>query len=475
MAGDDDSDSAPEPPDPPSGDSVTDGNGGGADAAADAAEQAELERLRARVSELEVQTGAAPEPPRAHHRVRFTAAVIMVIVGTLLVPVSILGVWIHNQVTDTDKYVETMAPLVRDPAIQTAATTRIVNALFTNVDIESEVRSVLPDRAQVLAGPITSGMRDLATTIVTRVIESDRFAQLWDDANRLAHAQMVDVLTSEKAPRGAVVIDLSGVAKVATERLTEAGVPFVDRFADSNRKIEFEVFQSDEVAKVQGAFNLFDKVATILPWFTILLLAASVLVFPNRRRGLVWAASGLALGAALVLITLIIGRAIYLGALPSGVSQPAAEAVFDTLIRFARQGARMVVAVGLVLLIIALVMGPSGPARRLRTSVGRLTGRIGDEAGEHGVDLGPVGSFAARNLNALRILVAVVAGIVLIAWGQPTAGNVLWIAIVSLLVLAVIEVVARAGAVGAGVSGSDPPTPTEPPATGEPPVTAAPT
>jgi len=86
-----------------------------------------------------------------------------------------------------------------------------------------------------------------------------------------------------------------------------------------------------------------------------------------------------------------------------------------------------------------------------------------------------VGAFAARNLNALRILVGVVAGIVLIAWGQPTAGNVLWIAIVSLLVLAVIEVVARAGAVGAGVSGSDPPTPTAPPATGEPPVTAAPT
>ena len=81
--------------------------------------------------------------------------------ASLLVPVSILGVWLRNQVTNTDRYVETMAPLARDPAIQAAATNRITNTIFSSVDVEAEVKDVLPDRAQVLAAPISSGLETL--------------------------------------------------------------------------------------------------------------------------------------------------------------------------------------------------------------------------------------------------------------------------------------------------------------------------
>ena len=316
--------------------------------------------------------------------------------------------------------------------------------------------------------PISDGLRTLATRVVTRVIESDRFADLWDDANRLAHTQMVDVLTAEKAPRGAVVIDLSGVAKVATDRLKDTGISLFDRFGNSDRKLEFEVFRSDEVAQVQDAFRLFDRVATFLPWITVLMLVGAVFVFPNRRRGVVWAASGLTIGAFLVLIALTVGRSLYLDALPAGASMAAAESVFDTLTRFLRAGTRSVVALGLVILVIALVMGPSSPAVGLRRFLSRITGRLGDEAGQHGVDLGPVGVFVHRNINALRIAVAVIAGAYLILGSQPTAATVLWVAIISLLVLAVIEVIGRAGA------GEQPPTPPtgEPPAV-EPPAGAA--
>jgi len=433
----------------------------------------DVERLKARLDELEAENDALKStetvpPVRSHHRVRFSVAVAMVVVASLLVPVSILGVWLRNQVSNTDRYVETMAPLARDPAIQAAATNRITNTIFSSIDVEAEVKEVLPDRAQVLAAPISGGLETLVRNIVDRVVTSDRFATLWDDANRIAHSQVVDVLEAEKAPRGAVVIDLSGIAKVATDRLNSAGVSFFDRFDPGSRNLEITVFQSDEIANVQDAFRLFDRVATVMPWIAILLLIGAVFVFPNRRRGVIWAASGLAIGAFVVLLGLTIGRSFYLSALPSSVSQPAAESAFDTLTRFVRAGTRTVVAVGLVIMLVAVMAGPSRLAVSLRGFVARATGRLGDEADSHGADLGPVGAFVSQNINALRIAVAVMAGIVFIAWTAPTGMTVLWIAIVSVLALVVLEVLARIGSAAADRS-----TPEPPAGTSGPPVTPA--
>ena len=399
------------------------------------------------------------------------ACIALVALGSLLVPVSILGVWLHNQVTNTDRYVATVTPLASDPDIQAAIANRVTNTLYDQVDVPAEVKSVLPEQAGFLATPIASGLRTVVHEIVLRIVQSDQFATLWVAANRFAHKQVVDVLTSDKAPKGAVVIDLTGVAKAATSKLESAGLPLFDRISSgsSQRKLEFEVFRSDDVANIQSSFKLFEKIATILPWLTILILAAAVFVAPNRRRGLVWAASGFTIGAALILIGLTVGRSIYLAALPRGTSRPANEAFFDTLTRFVRSGTRTVVAVGLVVLLAALIFGPSGPAVGIRRFFSRITGRLGAQAGEHGADLGPVGVWVGRNIGALRIAVAVLAAAVLILWSGLTAAVVLWVAIIAVLVLAVIEVIGRAGQAGADHDAAPPAVPppvTQPPSAG---------
>ena len=347
----------------------------------------EVERLRVEVENLK-QTNAellegTSVPAARKHRIRVVACIALVALGSLLVPVSILGVWLHNQVTNTDRYVATVTPLASDPDIQAAIANRVTNTLYDQVDVPAEVKSVLPEQAGFLATPIASGLRTVVHEIVLRIVQSDQFATLWVAANRFAHKQVVDVLTSDKAPKGAVVIDLTGVAKAATSKLESAGLPLFDRISSgsSQRKLEFEVFRSDDVANIQSSFKLFEKIATILPWLTILILAAAVFVAPNRRRGLVWAASGFTIGAALILIGLTVGRSIYLAALPRGTSRPANEAFFDTLTRFVRSGTRTVVAVGLVVLLAALIFGPSGPAVGIRRFFSRITGRLGARSG----------------------------------------------------------------------------------------------
>lgn len=409
--------------------------------------------LHARIGELAAQNEAlrralrdpaeATRPTRPG-RARTIVSIVMVGVAAVLVPVSITSVWLRTQLINTDRYVETVSPLARDPGVRDAAGTRITNALFAGVDVQTRIEQALPAQAAFLAVPITSGLRTVVHDVVDRILASDRFVELWDRANRSAHRQLVSVLTDSSGRKGVVQVDLSGVVGDAAKRLTDMGLPLFDNAG--NRPVVFDLFQSSDVARVQSAFKLFNRLATVLAWFTVLLLVGAVVVSPNRRRGTVRAATGLVLGAGSLLVGAGAARGLYLNALPPGTSIPANETIFDTLTRSLRGGTRSVVAVGVVILVVALVLGPSGPAVRLRDVLGRLAGRAGDEAGSRRVDFGPVGAFVARNVVALRIAVALIALIVVVAGSRPGAGTIFWIAALALVALAVVEFVARAGA-----------------------------
>jgi hypothetical protein len=63
----------------------------------------------------------------------------------------VAATWIKLTALDTDTYVDTVGPLVRDEAVTTALSTRLTDRLFTSIDVETTVKDLLPDRAQALA------------------------------------------------------------------------------------------------------------------------------------------------------------------------------------------------------------------------------------------------------------------------------------------------------------------------------------
>ena len=121
------------------GDAVPDAAELGAD------ERAELERLRAEVANLRSQVAAAPGvaetppvvPPSRPRRQRWRSVVatLLIVVGCILAPLSVVAVWTKNLVTDTDRYVATVAPLARDPAIQNAVANKITTEIFARLDV----------------------------------------------------------------------------------------------------------------------------------------------------------------------------------------------------------------------------------------------------------------------------------------------------------------------------------------------------
>ncbi|HEV8165803.1 MAG TPA: hypothetical protein VGR74_15420, partial [Actinomycetota bacterium] len=66
----------------------------------------------------------------------------------VLAPLSVVAVWARGEVTDTDRYVDTVAPLAQDPAIQQAITTNLTNVVFQYIDVDGITTQTMTALAQ---------------------------------------------------------------------------------------------------------------------------------------------------------------------------------------------------------------------------------------------------------------------------------------------------------------------------------------
>ncbi|WP_116948883.1 hypothetical protein [Jiangella endophytica] len=440
-----------------------DGDGGESGGIGDN-ERAELDRLRAEVAGLRAAgttmspAGEAPGGPASPAesgtgggRWRAVLASVLIVLGCLLAIPATAAVWLDSVVTNTDRYVDTVGPLARNPDIERAVTNRITTRLMEEIDVPSVVneasdllaaqgaRPRVTTTLTDLAGPINGAVEGWVHDQVGTVIASDRFADAWTQANRAAHQSLVAALTGEnengavQVKGNTVSIQLSPIIEDAKQRLVDAGfqrassIPTVD--------MTLTLFQSDQVEKAQAGFRLIDRVGTWLPVVALALIAAGVLVARGRRRALIGAGIGLALSMLVLGAALTIARPIYLGALPAEVDDAAAGALFDQVVSLLRTTLRAVLAVGLVVALVAWLTGPSSQAVAVRRGVGRL-GSIGSEWGWR--DSAAVGWLRAHK-RPVQIAVLVLAILVFVFWNYPTAGVVLGILLIAGVLLAALE------------------------------------
>ncbi|MFJ2777396.1 MULTISPECIES: hypothetical protein [unclassified Kitasatospora] len=409
-----------------------------------AASADELAELRARLSAVEAH---ARQPPR--HRTRSFFAVLLVLLACVLTPVSEVAVWTKSQVTDTDRYVATMAPLARDPAVRAAVTNRVTDEIVKYIPVDSLLDSVAPaDRPQLgaLLGTIgqalTSGLTGFVHTQVERVVDSDAFAGIWTEVNRTAHAAVDKMLTGEgggavQIKNDTVVLDLAPLIAQVKTRLVDNGLSIASKIPEIHT--QFTLFQSDAIPKVRTGFRLLDLAGFWLPVLTVACAVGGVLLAERRRRAVVTVALGMAGGALLLGLGLSVFRVLYLDRLPAGVDQAAAQAVYDTLIRYLRSAVRVVITLGLLIALGAWISGAGAHAGTVRGLWRSGIGGVRHTAERGGVRLGPVGRFVHRWKGWLGWVAAAGAGLAFLLWSYPTVLVTLCLALVLLAALAVLE------------------------------------
>ncbi len=423
----------------------------------------ELETLRARVAELEgeLATATAARPVREGRSGRWRAitSATLVVIGCLLAPLAVGAIWADRQVSSTDRYVETVTPLANDPAVQAAVATRVSESILQALDVPTLTADVvdglesqgLPPRAvrglEALRVPINQGVESFVNSSVGKVVASDQFATLWVEANRAAHAALVDLLSGKQggavsAQNGQVTLNLGPVIAQVKQQLIAQGYNAAERIPPIDKSLV--LVSSESVTRAQGLYRLLDALGFWLPIIALVFLAAGVYVAHGHRRALIGASLGVVGGMLAVGVALAVARIYYLDAVPPDVlPREAAGNIFDTLVRFLRTSLRTMAVLGLVVAIGAFFTGPAPTAIRTRGVLVRSMGRFRTGAEERGVQTGAFGRWTYDHRRLLWLAVIVLGGFTLTFWGQPTPQIIVWTAVVVLLLVGLIELLSR--------------------------------
>src|SRR5215211_3673578 len=132
----------------------------------------------------------AESKAREHHKL----VVALVAVAALLGFLATFAVWANRQLLETDTWTNTSSKLLENPEIRSQVADYMVDTLYANVDVQTELQAALPPRLQPLAGPAAAGIRQLATQLANRALERPRVQQLWEDANRTAQQTLLRVV-----------------------------------------------------------------------------------------------------------------------------------------------------------------------------------------------------------------------------------------------------------------------------------------
>ncbi|WP_371659766.1 hypothetical protein [Streptomyces sp. NBC_00280] len=392
---------------------------------------------------------------------RKTASAVLLVLTCVLVPVALLTVWVHDIALDTDRYVETVAPLASHPAMEDAAVRRITRAAEARADgtraaadIAAWLRSQgLPPRAaqavEGLGPQLDSAVADTVEKVATRFVRDDRFERIWTDANRAAHAGVVHALTGEGrgavgVDNGTVTLDVGEAVDQVRQSLVKAGLSPAARIPEVDQQMV--LLRSDQLEKIRKGVRLLDALGNWLPALLVVIGAAGVLLARRRRRALARTALGVAFACLVVTVALVVARRYYLDRLPPQVlSEAAAAAVFDTLLRFLRSSLRTTMVLGVVIALGAYLIGPGRLPRAVRGTSERAADSAARWAYAHEARTGRVGIWAEAHRRWVALTALLIVALLFALWNRPTTPSVLLLVIALLTVLALLALLAATG------------------------------
>jgi hypothetical protein len=388
---------------------------------------------------------------------RAPLATVLIVVGCVLAPVSVIAVWSANQVSDTNRYIANIEPLVHNPAIQNALTDKITFQVTSHLNVTARTDQAaaliaskgLPRVGALLKsfGPsIASAVTGFIHSTIHKIVTGPRFARAWIQVNTVAHRSVVSALSGGKGSvstsNGKVVIDLAPFIDIVKQNLSGRGFTLVNSLPPIHPTLV--LFSSRDLVKAQTLYRLINDLKIVLPILSLLLIGAGVYIARRHRRALIGAGLGFATSMLVLGAGLAIFRGIYLNSVPSSVlPSDAAAAMFDTFVRFIKEALRTLLVLGLVVAAAAFITGPSVTAVRTRAAFASGFAWIRHGGERAGVSTGPVGQWTYAHRRGLRISAVALAAVLFVFWGRPTALVVILLAVLLLVVLGLIELIGR--------------------------------
>jgi hypothetical protein len=382
-------------------------------------------------------------------------AALLIIVATLLAPFAVGALWAERTITETDTFVETLAPLQDDPAVQQTVAAEVSTALIDAIDAKTRITEALsnlngplaeirPDSA--IAEAISSGINGAIESGVTSYTQSDRFGDAWLALATLLQEQFVNLINRDTANAavtlqdGQIILDTKVAVEKVQAQLVERGVPFADKLEVPGREVVLA--DSPNLQTAADALGIFLPVASWLWVVVLLMFLVGILLWRPRSRGVMWTGIGMALGGALMYGGLHLGQAQIVSQAPADFSG-VIEAVTTTMLRFLVNALLVMVCLGIALALAGWLAGATPSGRKVRDAIAGAAHRWGSPLAD-----GPVGRFTSDHpmfVPTLRAVVIALGAAYLVLVDRRSPSMVFWTFGLMALALMLVEIIEGAG------------------------------
>jgi hypothetical protein len=413
-------------------------------------DQHAVQRLQAEVAALHAQLDTRGRRQQRITRLRQIVAAVLVVVAALGVTASVVGVWAGRTTLDTDRWVETVAPLDQDPAVRAAVSAYMTEQIFDTLNVQQRVQEALPPSAAFLATPLTGQVRGYVQGSVNQVLASEQFDLLWQEMNRVAHRQVVTILEGEsdvvRSTGDTVTLNLLPVVNEVL-RLLEQQVPTIfgrtvnlptitdgqipaglETRIESALGVslpanfaEIPIYRGDELASAQQAVVQARRSLGLLVLGSVLALALALLISPGRRRTTLQFGVWLAVSVVALTSLLRAIRAQLVEQVPAGQLRDGADAAAQVVFANLRERGTQLLWLGILIALVAYLVGPGRGPVALRHGVVQAVHSLGSRARRYGaVAIADGPAFARAHLDPLRIGGVVAAGVLLLFFSSWT-------------------------------------------------------
>jgi hypothetical protein len=321
---------------------------------------------------------ASSVPPEMQHRITVR---VLVIAATVLAFLAIFTSWVDRQLLDTNEWVDTSGRLLEDKEISDAVATYSVDQLYANVDVARLLKRRLPDGLQQFASPAAAGVRELATRGAKRAFQSARVQNLWKDANRVAHTQLVAILEEKSgaisSQNGKVVLDLQPIIYQLADRLgfKKQVVHAINKGEETGRLKpgfgQLEIADSQQLDTAQTVTKILRGLAWLFTIGTLVLFALAVWL----ARGRYWmVVLGYGLGLIAAGLAAIAIRSALEGPIVDSLAKTEeakvpAEHAWDIGTSLLHSIASSVVVLGVLMVVASFLASPANSAVSLRQAL----------------------------------------------------------------------------------------------------------
>ena len=300
---------------------------------------------------------------------RRSIALAMVVIASVLAFASLPAIWLNRQLLNTDNYTKTSSDLLADPVIRDQVAVYLVDQLYSNVDVEGELRAALPTQFQPLAGAAAGGLRTLAERASKDILARPRAQQAWEDANRVAHEQLLAVLngggTVLNSSGGNVVLDLRALLQQLAQRVG-VGSRGVNALPENAARIE--IVRSKQLSAAQDVAKGIRGLPIVLVGLSVLLFLGALFVAPDRRRYTVraYGAGLIGAGVAMLIVISLAGDALVDSLATTASMEPVVQHAWAIITPLLKQATVAGIGYGAVMVIGAWLAGPTSVAVAVR-------------------------------------------------------------------------------------------------------------